>query len=62
MPTTTTAFDQWVLPAVELQGLWESIMLDGPVKNQLLQYATTAMLFSDKQVQKHVISWNRSAV
>ncbi|KAG5188595.1 P-loop containing nucleoside triphosphate hydrolase protein [Tribonema minus] len=53
------AFDQWVLPAQELEGLWESLLLEDTIKAQLLDYATSALLFSDRQVSKHIISWNR---
>ncbi|CAM9107631.1 unnamed protein product [Discosporangium mesarthrocarpum] len=53
------ACDQWLLPSAKLQGLWESLVLERGIKNHLLEYATTAMLFTDKGVSKNVISWNR---
>lgn len=40
--------------------VWESLVLEQGVKNRLLEYATTALLFTDKKVSKNVISWNRS--
>ncbi|CAM9752919.1 unnamed protein product [Ascophyllum nodosum] len=54
-----SACDQWVLPSVSLEGVWESLILEEGVKNQLLNYATTALLFTDKGVSKNIISCNR---
>ncbi|CAN0129927.1 unnamed protein product, partial [Ectocarpus sp. 4 AP-2014] len=31
----------------------------GGVKNHLLEYATSALLFTDKVVSKNVISWSK---
>ncbi|CAN0350920.1 unnamed protein product [Ectocarpus sp. 6 AP-2014] len=53
------ACDQWVLPAASLEGVWESLVLERGVKNHLLEYATSALLFTDKGVSKNVISWNK---
>ncbi|CAM9730239.1 unnamed protein product [Pylaiella littoralis] len=53
------ACDQWILPAASLEGVWESLVLEQGVKNHLLEYATSALLFTDKGVRKNVISWNR---
>ncbi|CAN0118354.1 unnamed protein product [Ectocarpus sp. 12 AP-2014] len=53
------ACDQWVLPSASLEGVWESLVLERGVKNHLLEYATSALLFTDKGVSKNVISWNK---
>eukprot|EP00903_Cladosiphon_okamuranus_P006236 g6121.t1 len=53
------ACDQWILPAASLEGVWESLVLEQGVKNHLLEYATSALLFTDKGVSKNIISWNR---
>ncbi|CAN0249516.1 unnamed protein product, partial [Ectocarpus fasciculatus] len=53
------ACDQWVLPSASLEGVWESLVLEQGVKNHLLEYATSALLFTDKGVSKNVISWNK---
>ena len=37
---------QWVLPNREFDGLWPSLIYDAAIKTQLLEYATTAMLFA----------------
>ncbi|GAB9475676.1 hypothetical protein Gpo141_00012761 [Globisporangium polare] len=47
------------LPSLSLHGLWETLIYDNAVKRNLLDYATTAMLFSDSKVNPHIISWNR---
>lgn len=50
---------QLELPATVLDGLWESLIYDSTVNENLLAYATTAMLFADAKVNPHIISWNR---
>ncbi len=50
---------QTILPTASLQGLWNSLVYDGDIKNQILEYANTAMLFADRQVKSHIISCNR---
>ena len=58
--------DEWIagcdsltLPHVTLDGLWESLIFDSNVKRLLLEYAQSAILFSDKKVCSHIIHWNR---
>lgn len=55
----TIACRQWVLPSSEFEGIWESLHFDIGVKSQLLNYSTTAMLFSDRHVNTNIISCNR---
>jgi len=54
-----SACQQWVLPAKEFDGLWDSLIYDSSVKSELLEYAATAMLFSDVGVDSNIIAWNR---
>eukprot|EP00053_Salpingoeca_punica_P008296 m.74823 g.74823 ORF g.74823 m.74823 type:complete len:439 (+) comp14538_c0_seq1:165-1481(+) len=54
-----TAAQQWILPSGEFHGLWESLVYDEDIKSQLLNYATTTMLFSDRKVDSTIIAWNR---
>lgn len=42
--------------------MWESLVLEQGVKNHLLEYASTALLFTGKGVSKNIISWNRYTV
>ncbi|XP_025054088.1 pachytene checkpoint protein 2 homolog [Alligator sinensis] len=53
------AANHWVLPAAEFHGLWESLVYDIEVKSHLLDYVTTTLLFSDRNVDSNLISWNR---
>ncbi|XP_047139872.1 pachytene checkpoint protein 2 homolog isoform X1 [Hydra vulgaris] len=54
-----SAASHWILPATEFQGMWESLVFDVEVKQQLLNYASTTLLFSDRAVDSNIISWNR---
>ncbi|XP_065065358.1 pachytene checkpoint protein 2 homolog [Rhopilema esculentum] len=54
-----SAANHWVLPADELHGLWDSLVYDADIKFQLLNYAYTTLLFSDRGIDSNIISWNR---
>ncbi|XP_064410415.1 pachytene checkpoint protein 2 homolog [Latimeria chalumnae] len=56
---TLSAANHWLLPAAEFNGLWESLVYDSEVKSELLDYVTTTMLFSDRNVDNNLIAWNR---
>jgi hypothetical protein len=47
------------LPHSTLSGLWENLILPPNIKSNLLHYASSAMLFSDKLVSPHIVGWNR---
>ncbi|XP_075068792.1 pachytene checkpoint protein 2 homolog [Mixophyes fleayi] len=53
------AANHWLLPARDFHGLWESLIYESEVKSNLLDYVTTTLLFSDKNVDNNLISWNR---
>jgi len=53
------AAEQWELPNVHLSGLWESIVVDDEIKQRLLGYCGSSILFADALVDSRVISWNR---
>uniref|UniRef100_A0A8C6W8E3 Pachytene checkpoint protein 2 homolog n=1 Tax=Nannospalax galili TaxID=1026970 RepID=A0A8C6W8E3_NANGA len=53
------AANHWVLPAAEFHGLWDSLVYDVEVKSHLLDYVTTTLLFSDRNVDSTLITWNR---
>ncbi|XP_069769429.1 pachytene checkpoint protein 2 homolog isoform X1 [Narcine bancroftii] len=53
------ASNNWLLPAGEFHGLWESLVYDSEVKSQLLDYVSTTLLFSDRNVDSNLIAWNR---
>ncbi|TRZ01237.1 hypothetical protein DNTS_008857 [Danionella cerebrum] len=54
-----SAANHWLLPATEFHGVWESLVYEEGIKTQLLDYVSTAIFFSDKNVDSNLISWNR---
>ncbi|XP_049585796.1 pachytene checkpoint protein 2 homolog [Syngnathus scovelli] len=54
-----SAATHWLLPAADFHGIWESLVYDNGVKTKLLDYVTTTIYFSDKNVDSNLISWNR---
>ena len=50
---------QWLMPSTEFHGLWDSLIYDSQIKQSLLNFAHTAMVFSDKKVDRNIITWNR---
>ncbi|XP_057853723.2 pachytene checkpoint protein 2 homolog isoform X1 [Cryptomeria japonica] len=54
-----SSFQEWLLPAKEFDGLWASLIYDTGLKQRLLRYAASALLFSEKGVNPCLISWNR---
>ena len=55
----TAGCDNLVLPHQSLDGTWEALVYDSKVKRQLLHYAQSALLFSDKKVSSNIVQWNR---
>nr|XP_058971298.1 pachytene checkpoint protein 2 homolog [Pocillopora verrucosa] len=53
------AANHWLLPSEDFHGVWESLIFDSDVKAQLINYAMTTLLFSDRGVNSNIISWNR---
>lgn len=53
------AANHWLLPSEDFHGVWESLIFDSDIKAQLINYAATTLLFSDRGVNSNVISWNR---
>ncbi|KAG0352591.1 Pachytene checkpoint protein 2 [Gamsiella multidivaricata] len=49
----------WTLPCQELEGTWDSLVFDEMLQIKLLEYVRTMFLFSDKNVNPDLISWNR---
>ncbi|KAL9243106.1 hypothetical protein vseg_017034 [Gypsophila vaccaria] len=54
-----SSFNEWVLPAKEFDGMWESLIYESGLKERLLRYAASALLFSEKGVNPFLVSWNR---
>ncbi|CAL7942530.1 unnamed protein product [Xylocopa violacea] len=49
----------WILPAKEFHYMWENLYFDSNIKNDLLHFIETAMIFSDHDVNTNIISWNK---
>lgn len=45
--------------SAEFHGIWESLVYESGVKTQLLDYVSTTIYFSDKNLDSNLISWNR---
>jgi DNA polymerase III delta prime subunit len=55
----TSGCDNLVLPHQSLDGTWEALIFDSKIKRQLLNYAQSAILFTDKKVSSNIVQWNR---
>jgi hypothetical protein len=55
------SYREWQLPAADFEGQWDALHYESTIKRRLLQYASTALLFSDLGVNSQLISWNRCA-
>uniref|UniRef100_A0A182PGX3 ABC transporter domain-containing protein n=1 Tax=Anopheles epiroticus TaxID=199890 RepID=A0A182PGX3_9DIPT len=51
-----------LLPARELHGLWESLIYEEGIKDSMLAFAESSMLFARKGVDKNLITCNRLAL
>ncbi|CAO1343121.1 unnamed protein product [Diamesa serratosioi] len=51
--------EHFILPNRQLDGLYESLTYDEPIKQDILDYASTALLFSLKNVDSNIITCNR---
>jgi len=53
------ACETLALPHASLHTSWDNLILQPQTKQSLLEYATTALLFSDVHVSPHIVSWNK---
>ncbi|XP_008556399.1 pachytene checkpoint protein 2 homolog [Microplitis demolitor] len=49
----------WILPCKDFHGLWENLCYDSDVKENLLKYVETTMMFADRNVNHNIITWNK---
>ncbi|SGY62932.1 BQ5605_C007g04756 [Microbotryum silenes-dioicae] len=47
------------LPSLSLEGIWDNLIYEEPVKENLLNYIHSSMEFSDHDVDFNIVSWNR---
>ena len=55
----TAGCDSLPLPHRTIDGLWENLIYESDIKRGLLDYAQSALLFSDKSVSSYVVHFNR---
>ena len=53
------AANHLLLPSKSNHNIWETLVYDTDIKENLLSYAITGLLFADKGVNQNIISWNR---
>lgn len=55
------ASTHWILPnkSESLVGLWESLIYDDNLKENLLLYAETLLRYSQKKINQNIVSCNR---
>ncbi|KAL2713202.1 pachytene checkpoint protein 2 [Vespula squamosa] len=53
------AANQWLLPSKEFHYLWENMYYDSDIKQNLLNFVETAVIFSDNKINPNIISWNK---
>lgn len=56
---STVACQQFSLPHRSLEGLWDSLCFESSIKDRLLSYSRTSLLFSARGVDSTLISCNR---
>ncbi|XP_055386914.1 pachytene checkpoint protein 2 homolog [Condylostylus longicornis] len=55
----TCASNHWILPNKEFEGLYESLVYDNHIKDEILRFAQSAIIFGNYNVNKNLISCNR---
>ncbi|XP_068986345.1 pachytene checkpoint protein 2 homolog isoform X1 [Bombus flavifrons] len=53
------ASSHWILPSQEFHYLWENLYFDSNIKDNLLHFVETAMIFADHNINTNIISWNK---
>ncbi|XP_037822874.1 pachytene checkpoint protein 2 homolog [Lucilia sericata] len=51
--------NHWILPSQSFEGLWQHLIYDKGLKEKLLRFAVSALLFSQHNVNHNIISCNR---
>ncbi|GJQ72210.1 hypothetical protein Trydic_g3301 [Trypoxylus dichotomus] len=50
---------QWILPCFDISNLWETLIYDTSIKQDLLKYASTIMEFANRGVDTNIIACNK---
>ncbi|XP_054725851.1 pachytene checkpoint protein 2 homolog [Anastrepha obliqua] len=56
---TVPASSHWLLPSSNFLQLWENLIYEDGLKEKLLKFALSALIFSQHSVNPHIISCNR---
>lgn len=57
-----TLYSTVLLPSVQIEDVWETLILDPGIKQYLLEYISSGCLFSSRGVDKNLVTWNRVAL
>ncbi|KAL3120664.1 hypothetical protein niasHT_007956 [Heterodera trifolii] len=55
----TVASHQWEMPSLEFENFWETLIFDGPIKNELLVYANSLLEISYAGADLSILPVNR---
>ena len=53
------AANHWQLPTRSFHNTWDTLIYDTDIKENLLNYTSAMLLFSDRGINQDLISWNR---
>lgn len=53
------ACNVWALPSADFHGLWESLVFDDSLKEDMLRFVETAFEFEARGVDSRQVAWNR---
>ena len=56
---TVPSSSHWILPSQAFENLWQNLIYDKGMKEKLLKFALSALLFSQHNVNHNIISCNR---
>merc|ERR1719347_665632 len=54
-----SAAQHWILPNQEFQGVWENLVYDTNIKQDLLRFVSTSLLLSELGVDQNIVCCNR---
>ncbi|WVF65932.1 hypothetical protein IAT40_000670 [Kwoniella sp. CBS 6097] len=54
-----TAASMRILPSLELDGIWETLVYADDLKTRLLDFIYTTIHFSELEIDSNVVAWNR---
>ena len=54
-----SAAQHWILPNQEFQGVWENLVYDTNIKQDLLRFVSTSLLLSEQGVDQNIVCCNR---